>query len=138
MYHYRNTRKKYAAHPKPVTCDFCNPDDMKPRIVFESSHCFVIPNRVFYDVWELRDVIDHLMVIPKVHAMTLQELSSEAKLDLINVISKYESEDYNIYARTPNSATRSVVHQHTHLIKTKNEFSNGALMLKKPYLLFKF
>lgn len=138
MYHYRKTRKKYVGHAKPITCDFCNPLDMNPRIVYESTHCFVIPNRIFYDVWELRDVLDHLMVIPKDHAMSLQDLSPEARLDLMNVMAKYESENYNIYARTPSSTTRSVVHQHTHLIKTKDESGKGALILKKPYIFVKF
>lgn len=111
---------------------------MNPRKVFESTHCFVITNRVFYDVWELRDVTDHLLVIPKEHAMTLQDLSPEARLDIMNVFALYEAQHYNIYARSPASITRSVVHQHTHLIKAENRIARGALMVEKPYVLIKF
>lgn len=138
MYHYRKTRNIYASHPIPTNCNFCDLGEMTPQIVYESTHCFVIPNRVFYDIWELREVTDHLMVIPKEHAMSLQELMPEARLDIMNVLAKYEAEHYNIYARTPSSVSRSVVHQHTHLIKTKDDSARGALMMKKPYLFIKF
>ena len=34
-------------------------------------------NRVFYDVWELHDVTDHLLVVPKRHVHSLSELDEE-------------------------------------------------------------
>jgi diadenosine tetraphosphate (Ap4A) HIT family hydrolase len=138
MYHYRKSRQIYDSQPKPVTCDFCNAEEMNPRIIFESEYCFVIANRVFYDVWELRNVTDHLLVIPKEHAMTLSDLSPKARLDIMNVFALYEAQHYNIYARSPASSTRSVVHQHTHLIKADNRIGRGAVMIKKPYVLIKF
>lgn len=138
MHHYRKTWGKYKSHPKPVSCSFCDSTDMQPRIVHETDHCFVIPNRTSYDVWELRDVLDHLLVIPKQHVTNIQDLSNEARLDIMNVLAHYDAADYNIYARTTSNTNRSVPHQHTHLIKTNNAIGRGLLLVRKPYVLFKF
>ena len=138
MHHYRKTWSNYRSQPKSESCQFCDPNDMNPRIVFETDHCFVIPNRVSYDVWELRDVTDHLLVIPKQHISNLAELADEARHDIMDVIAKYEASEYNIYARTATNTNRSVPHQHTHLIKTNNEVGHGLLLVRKPYVFMKF
>ena len=137
-YQYRRTRKKYFSFPKTDECQFCNPHKHSQQIFLETEHAYVIPNRTFYDHWELRKVADHRMVIPKKHVQTLGDLSKEELADIIGIIAEYESNNYEIYARSPNSSSRSVPHQHTHLIKTDVKPRRGLFFLNKPYILWLF
>jgi diadenosine tetraphosphate (Ap4A) HIT family hydrolase len=137
MYHKRSTKKKYASYPKPKVCAFCDAS-LAADSIKETKHAYVIPNRTFYDHWETRTVKDHLMVVPKAHIETFAELSDEAKIDIMTLIGEYESGEYNIYARALTSPTRSVRHQHTHLIKTSSKAGRAIFYLKKPYFLLKF
>lgn len=138
MYHYRKTRKVYTSYPKPESCDFCDMAKTPNQIMETSRHAWIVRNRVSYDVWELRDVTDHLMVVPKRHVRSLEELNDAEKLDIMNVMARHEANDYNVYARSVHSVSRSVGHQHTHLIKTGHKRGHGMLMLRKPYFFIKF
>lgn len=138
MYHYRKSRNEYARYPKPKDCPFCDAQETGQRILRETEHALVIPNRTFYDVWETRSVLDHLLVIPKRHVKSLSELSDAEKLDIVTLIGDYEKGDYSMYARAGTSVTRSVGHQHTHLIKTDAKMAKFYLHIKKPYLTVKF
>lgn len=138
MYHYRPKRKIYKSFPKPKTCPFCNEAEYKENLLGETAHSHIIRNRVPYDVWELRDVTDHLMVIPKKHTGSLLELSDAERLDIMKTIAQYEAKGYNVYARGQDSSTRSVAHQHTHLLKTTQKLARGSLLMMKPYILIKF
>jgi len=137
-YQFRRTRKKYYSFPRTDTCQFCDPQSHSQQIFQETEHAYVIPNRTFYDHWELRKVIDHRMVIPKKHVQTLGDLSTEELTDLMSIIADYESRNYEIYARSPGSSSRSVPHQHTHLIKTEPKPGRGLFFLSKPYILWLF
>lgn len=138
MYHFRKTRNKYVAYPKPSKCDFCDTTQMSERAVQETKYAYIVPNRTFYDVWEMQRVRDHLLVIPKKHIGSLSDLSDAAKIDIMNLIGKYEQTDYNVYARAVISKGRSVEHQHTHLIKTNHKVGRFFLFLRKPYFLIRF
>lgn len=138
MYHYRKTRKVYESYPKPDKCTFCNLDEINDKIIEESEHARVIRNRVFYDVWELRDVTDHLMVVPRRHVRCLDDLSDAEKLDIMHITATYDARDYNIYARSSRSVSRSIAHQHTHLIKTGKKIAHGTLFMRRPYFFMKF
>ena len=96
----------------------------------------VVPNRVSYDVFEGRRVVDHLLIIPKRHVETIKNFTKQEKLDMVDIAGAYESKGYNVYARGVGSLTRSVGHQHTHLIKIKNDRMPRILLyIRKPYLL---
>lgn len=137
MFHYRKTRKIYKNYPKPEICNFCDPDTRK-NTIYETEYSYIVPNRVFYDVWEMKSVTDHLLLMPKRHVHTYDELTDTEKLDLMNIMGKYESEHYDVYARASHNKQRSVDHQHTHLIKTDPKHARASLAVKKPYLLIKF
>lgn len=138
-YQYRKTHKKYRSYPKPVECDFCKIDQTKDVAVLETEYAYVIPNRIFYDIWELHNVTDHLLVLPKRHVHSLSELTDEEKLDIMKILSMYEGKEYNVYARAKASVRRSVFHQHTHLIKIDNTHQpHASFFVRKPWLLIKF
>lgn len=137
MFHYRKTHKRYHSFPKIDGCHFCG-EHAKIESLRETEHARIVPNRVFYDLWELRRVIDHLMIIPKRHVRSLQELTEAERLDVMALMAEYEAAGYNVYARALSSKQRSVAHQHTHLIKTVDKQAHGSFFIKKPYWLIKF
>ena len=137
MYHHRKALKRYKSFPKPKSdeCHFCGKDQV--AIVAETEHARIIRNRVSYDVWELRKVVEHLMVIPKRHVTSLKGLHDAERIDIMKIIGDYESRGYNVYARSAGNLMRSVPHQHTHLIKTAGKLAKFTFYLKKPYIFIK-
>jgi diadenosine tetraphosphate (Ap4A) HIT family hydrolase len=136
MNHYRKTIHKYKSRQRSEGCPFCEPD-VVANALFENEFVYIVPNLTQYDLWELHDVEDHLLLIPKRHVETLGELSQNERLAVMDVAAEYEGKGYNIYARGVDFVKRSVKHQHTHLIKVSNKKPRLALFLQRPYLLFK-
>jgi len=98
---------------------------------------FVLPNRVSYDVFEGRKVTDHLMIIPKRHVEKFEDFTDEEALEFVRMSAKYEADGYNVYARGMGNVSRSVLHQHTHLIKTDANRTRAIFFVRKPYFLIK-
>ena len=137
MFHYRKTRKLLRSFPKPSGCAFCT-GLQDEAVIEETNYHFLVPNRVSYDVWELRAVTEHLLIIPKRHVTSLTSLDDQEKLDHMNLVSKYEAKGYNVYARGVGSLQRSVAHQHTHLIKTVKKQARGSITWRKPFIFITF
>lgn len=137
MYHYRKTRTAYRKHNandvKLEECTFCR--DQSDKIVKENDTMYVIPNRVSYDMFESMRVLDHLMVIPKKHHESMATFDDAEKIDAMKIMGEYEALGYNVYARAKDSVSRSVKHQHTHLIKLDNKPSNLVIYARKPYIM---
>lgn len=106
-----------AALPPDALCAFCSLKPGDEQFISESTHFKVVRNRFPYDSWDAHKVAEHIMLVPKQHTDTLKDLSFIESKEYIEIISNYEFEGYNIYARTPGSNAKSVIHQHTHLIK---------------------
>lgn len=118
-------------------CPFCAVST-KERTIRETKYSYIVENLTSYDLWENLDVTDHLLLIPKKHVRSLTELSSVESLDIMKLISEYQSNNYNIYARAVDGIMGTVEHQHTHLIKTKNvRRANFVFFIRRPYWLFK-
>lgn len=136
MNHYRKTIHKYKSRQNTSGCPFCSPITMK-KAVYEDKFVYVVPNLTQYDLWELHDVENHLLVIPKRHVETLAELNDKESIAVLEQAAKYELLGYSIYARGVGFVKRSVKHQHTHLIKVTNKKPRLALFVQSPYFLFK-
>lgn len=99
-------------------CDFCslvqNPTE---QVIDEHVHFLRIKNRFPYSVWDGKTVADHQMIVPKRHLIELNELLPDEAQEFLNLITEYEHLGFSLYARSTEDRTRSVVHQHTHLIK---------------------
>lgn len=141
MYHYRKTRNTYrkrnASDKKLDDCTFCNELKVHDKILREGKTMFVIPNRVSYDIFEGRRVVDHLMIIPKRHLTSFDEFTDKEVLEMVRTTAEYEQNGYNVYARGWGNVSRSVEHQHTHLIKTDNKLTRAIFFTRKPYFLIK-
>ncbi|MGB4762539.1 MAG: HIT domain-containing protein [Candidatus Saccharimonas sp.] len=114
-------------------CPFCGMNPGHPQFVRETKHLKVLRNRTPYSLWDDQGVLDHLMIIPKVHTDKLGDLTPEGAAEFIRLVGEYETQGYALYARPLGSASRSVAHQHTHLIQLNGKRRNLLLMLRKPW-----
>jgi diadenosine tetraphosphate (Ap4A) HIT family hydrolase len=127
---------KHLRERDPNTnCDFCNTADAGINVVAEYTHCYVMANTFPYTQWELREVVEHLLIVPRRHVTSLSKLSSEESKELVTLLGKYEQDGYDIFARSPSSTTRTLIHQHTHLIKSRDKRARGVVFWRKPYIL---
>lgn len=139
MKHYRRTFKTYAHHAKQdrskhVDCNFCD-RSMIEEVLEETDTMMVIRNRVKYDLFDGARVLDHLLIVPKVHRQSLAEFTNTELLESFRLAGKYENEGYGVYARGRGSVARSMPHQHTHLLQLADRASKFMVFTKKPYIL---
>jgi diadenosine tetraphosphate (Ap4A) HIT family hydrolase len=133
----RKLHQAYLKHRKThpsKECVFCNPDPV--QVVEDSSRVYVIRNIFPYDLWDFKQVHDHLMIVPKHHVDAIGNLTKAEQADFMEMLSKYEAKGYNYYGRASNNPIKSITHQHTHLIKTDGPNRKFAVYLKKPYVLW--
>ena len=124
---------KYRKTAKSDACPFCAINKGHEQYITETKHLKVIRNRTPYSLWDGQGVLEHLMVIPKVHTDSLKDLHGDAANEYVDLLSSYELQGYNVYARAQASSVRSVVHQHTHLIKTDGRSRSFLFMLRRPF-----
>lgn len=116
-------------------CPFCSLED---RVIVRNGKTMVVLENIYgYKLWEFMDVENHLMITPKRHVKAIHELNKQEKAELIELIAEYEKLGYNIYAREESNVIKSVPHQHTHLIKTKNNRAKFYMYIRSPYFIFK-
>lgn len=134
--HYRKTFQTYTERSKQKGCPFCDKNRMAEP-VYEDDLIIVLHNLTKYDVWEMHDVKEHLLVIPKRHVLSFKDMTDTEVLAIMRHIGPYEDEGYNVYTRGVGFVQRSVEHHHTHLIKTNESNPHFSLYMRKPYFLIK-
>jgi diadenosine tetraphosphate (Ap4A) HIT family hydrolase len=130
----RKQELEYAAHRQSVdktVCEFCKPPS--EQVVKTTRNFRVIHNKFPYSIWDGLGAVDHLMVVPKKHTDTIVGFTDSMALEYFHILEEYEAKGYNVYARAPASKKKSIIHQHTHLIKTEGEEKNIVFMVRKPY-----
>lgn len=135
-YEYRKylaDRRKQSTHTKEY-CIFCDNEEVKSHFVRQTDYFKIIRNRFPYSIWDQQRVADHLMVVPLKHTDTLTALTKEARLEYVQLVSDYEQNGYHVYARATKSDTKSISHQHTHLIKCVGRTTKLAFYLLRPYI----
>lgn len=135
------SRKEFSTYKKHIkalgpddACQFCEINESSDQLVSMTDNFKVIRNIFGYSIWDSQKVADHLMIIPVQHTDTLADISAAASKEFLETISTYEQNGYNIYARAPVSNMKSVVHQHTHLIKLGGKRVRAFVHVKKPYI----
>ena len=113
-------------------CPFCNLDPSR-KILEESDTYYIVANLMPYDLWDMHKVDEHLLLVPKKHISSIAELSEASRAEIMEALSSYEEKGYNIYARAAQNKTKSVTHQHTHLIKTSGPTLIAMEYKDKPY-----
>ena len=129
---------KYQATVDKSQCSFCHLKENGEQVVTETASFQVVRNLFPYSIWDGQRVVDHLMVVPNLHTDSLSNLAPSVASEFLRVISDYERQGYNVYARAPGSHMKSIAHQHTHLIKTVDLPKKFLLLLRKPYIRVTF
>jgi diadenosine tetraphosphate (Ap4A) HIT family hydrolase len=124
---------KYAARLAPTECELCQLKAGDPQFVSESGSFKVIRNIFPYSIWDGQGVMEHMLILPKQHIESLDSLSPDEALEYIKLITEYERQGYDVFARAPGSFMKSVMHQHTHLIKTEGIPRRLLFLIRKPY-----
>lgn len=114
-------------------CPFCEIKAGDSQLVEETSAFRVILNTAPYSLWDGQGVKDHLMIVPKHHTERLGDLDDKSAVEFLGLVSKYEELGYNLFARAPMTTTKSVAHQHTHLILPTDDHKNFVLYFRKPF-----
>jgi diadenosine tetraphosphate (Ap4A) HIT family hydrolase len=125
--------KKYLKTAQRNTCAFCVIKKNNHQLVTTTSHFKIITNIFPYSLWDGQKVISHLMITPKRHTDSLSNMKPDEKVEYVDLIEQYEYQGYNIYARAPSSSVKSIIHQHTHLIKTDGKTRRFVFLIRKPY-----
>lgn len=134
----RKTELKYRHYqqnlPGPNYCQFCEVGPQDAHYIRQTNHFKIIRNLFAYSLWDEAAVADHLLILPMQHIDTLAHLTKDEAHELVQLINHYETQGYNIYARAAHSDSKSVAHQHTHLIKTHPRSKRLFFFLKRPYI----
>lgn len=128
--------RTYLKIADPAVCTFCTVTSDQDRFVDQTKHFNIIKNQFPYSLWDGQEVTDHLMIVPKKHTNNLGSMTLREKAEYVDLLEEYERAGYNIYARAPVSAIRSIPHQHTHLIKAEGRYKKLLFFLDKPYVRF--
>ena len=121
----------------PDGCVFCGLIENKSsEIISETGHYLIIKNIYGYEVWDGNGVGEHLMIVPRRHVGSLEELNTTERSDYMDALAEYESSGYSLYARSPTNKSRSVVHQYTHLMKIDNKPKKWLIFVRKPHILW--
>jgi diadenosine tetraphosphate (Ap4A) HIT family hydrolase len=125
---------KHLKNADVSSCSFCDINKGHDQFIEATKFFKIIRNRFPYTFWDGQGVSDHLMVVPRRHINSLTTLNDKEKIEYVTILQKYEEQDYNVYARAPLSVMKSIVHQHTHLIKTNGTVNKFVLTLRKPLI----
>lgn len=130
--------KHHQAHIEPPSkiCVFCALKPGDKQVLRQTKHFKIVQNIFPYTLWDSQTVDDHLTISPIKHTDTLSDLSEKAAKEFVDLIGEYESNGYSVYARAPGNVTKSITHQHTHLIKLSGHKVRFLMYLKRPYKRF--
>lgn len=119
-------------------CGFCSfDDDKKDEVVKNYEYFWLVRNIFSYDIWDDQGVIDHLMIVPKRHIDSVGDMNDEELLEYSNILGVYDKLGYSMYARSCGNGIKSIVHQHTHLLKLDGKEISFMFYNKKPYICIK-
>ncbi len=133
----RKEEKQYTQHRKKEhyhkECIFCRLDTGS-ELVRETKSYRIIKNLFGYSLWDGQGVTDHLLIVPKKHTDTLSALTRDETIEFMDIVSSYELQGYDYFGRAPLSNRKTVVHQHTHLVKLDRLSKKFLLYTKKPHI----
>jgi diadenosine tetraphosphate (Ap4A) HIT family hydrolase len=133
---YRVVKKSMKKMPG---CNFCKfgAESMQKEVIKEFEFFWLVENIFPYDIWDDQGVSSHVMLVPKRHVESLGDLNPEELVEYSGLLGEYDKLGYSIYARSFKNVSKSVPHQHTHLIKLDGKEISFMLYNKKPYTLIK-
>ncbi len=133
----RKTQLAYQKHqrnkPKQEGCGFCS----LPAIeIKQDLGDFLVAINLFpYTFWDSTEVAEHFMLVPKRHVTSISQLTPEELNSYAKALADFEKQGFSIYSRGHNSHMKSVLHQHTHLIRLGSKRKKLVFFSEKPHIL---
>lgn len=120
----KQTQRRYHRYITSKTadapCEFCEFTPAHGQVLRDEGTFWVTKNIFAYTVWDSYFVDEHLMLVPKRHADSIGTFT-DAELKVFGkVLGRYEDNGYSVYGRAAANGSKSVAHQHTHLIKVSS------------------
>lgn len=131
--------RKYKNHRKLLeksNCDFCDFTPVSKQVRREFAHFWLVDNIFPYALWDGCRVLEHLLLVPKRHVISLSELTAIESAEYVQIISNLEDSGYAVYARPAVSSAKSVPHQHTHFIHIDNIKIKTLYYNYSPHMLY--
>ncbi len=128
-YLYSPWRMEYILEKKPKGCIFCRKpnekDDPKNLILHKSQYAFVMMNKFPYNS-------GHLMIVPKRHCLSIEELKKEEMEDLFQLLQAstrilkkvLRPHGFNIGINTGKAGGAGEEHIHIHIVPRWNGDTN--------------
>lgn len=134
----KDNEKRYIEYRKnkQIGCDFCKFGVDGAKVLKEYDNFWIVENIFGYDLWDGMTVVEHLMIVPKKHTESISNLDARVLAEYGQVIADYDNKGYSYYARSVENKSKSVPHQHTHLLKFDGKRKKFHLFLKRPYILW--
>jgi diadenosine tetraphosphate (Ap4A) HIT family hydrolase len=112
--------KKYLKEDKPnEDCVFCRKNYLKGRAVEGSNSLFTVVEALApYDYWDMKEVQEHLMIVPNRHISSLHDMNEAESKKYVAMVKEYAKNNYDIYVRNHRSKVKTVTHLHIHCFRT--------------------
>jgi ATP adenylyltransferase len=132
--HTERAYKHYRKH-KEDKCDFCHFSADSPEVIAEYPLFWHVVNKFGYAVWDGCRVVEHSMIVPKRHVVSLSEFTPEEALEYFALTSEFEGDGNSLYSRSDKQVTKSVPHQHTHIIRLDGKKLKSLVYNHSPHIL---
>lgn len=135
MYRHPDIQKKYDEDRKisQKECVFCEVES--DCVIEEYTHFRIIKNIYPYHMWDLKQVEEHLMIVPKHHTEGFDGFKEESFEEYLKITTSYSNSGYDLFTRTTKSSRKTQPHFHTHLIRTSGSIRKKLYFEEDPYRL---
>ena len=130
--------RSYRKNADSEVCVFCALTSDSSQHIEEYKHFDIIKNIYGYSLWDSTGVEEHNMLVPKRHVASMADFNKGELQEFAQLLRDYEGQGYNLYARGRDSHMKSVIHQHTHLIKLNTKRKKFFMLVEKPYIRITF
>ncbi len=134
----RQHQKQYLRYLKQHTpqdgCVFCTFSSRPEEIISEYPLFYVAATLFKYDMWDGLGVVKHFMIVPKRHIIGISDFTEDEVLEFHSISGDYERLGYSLYQRAPANFSKSVAHQHSHIILLDEKPKKFVVYVGKPHI----
>ncbi len=127
---YRDYLKNHV-HAEGI-CVFCEIKKGSSEIVKTYPLFNIVTNAFPYTLWDSCSVTEHMMIVPARHIESMSSFTLDEVAEYHLIASDYKKKGYDLYARGLSSNMKSILHQHTHLLKTDGNKIHGLVYIEEP------
>lgn len=126
---------KYRMQKRGAGCVFCAFNhESHNQILSTREHFWIVKNLFPYNTWDFLSVEHHIMIVPKRHVDAISHFNKMESDEYTAILAEYDEMDYSSYARARGNSSKTVAHQHTHLLKLGKRHKAIGFYLSRPYI----